>query len=167
MVYKWKFQPKGKVSAQAAGECIENIAKRNKGTITARLVLNEAHSKRSPLHNLFEWDDTVAAEKYRETQVQQILIQLVVVQKRKDSEEPLRIRAFVSVEEKESIHYTPLARAMSRPQLRQQLIIRALAEIKVWREKYKELEELSVIFKAIGSTIKAHSRKKTRRRKAG
>ena len=167
MVYKWKFQPRGNVSAQMAGECIEGIAKRNKGAITAKKVLAEARPKRSPLHPLFEWDDTVAAERYRETQAQTILVQLVVIHKGAKSEEPLRVRAFVSVEEKESIHYTPFERAMSRPQLRQQLILQALSEIKVWREKYKELEELSAIFEAIGSTAKVHSRKKTKRRKAG
>ena len=165
MVYKWKFQPRGNVNAQVAGECIEGIAKRNKGAITPKKVLTEARPKRSPLHPLFEWDDTVAAERYRETQASNILVQLVVVHKGAKSDELLRVRAFVSVEEKESIHYTPFERAMSKPQLRQQLLLQALAEVKIWREKYKELEEFSRVFEAIAKV--SVKQKKTRCRKAG
>jgi len=166
MVYKWKFQPKGNVSAQIAGECIERISKENKGAITAKKVVKEARPKKSPLHPLFEWDDSAAAKEYREMQAQQILVQLVVVQENGKNDEPVRVRAFVSVEEREGVHYTTFERAMSKPRLRQQLLLRALAEINIWRQKYKELEELSAIFEAIASTAKGRSRTK-RRRKAG
>ncbi len=166
MVYKWKFQPKGNVSAQVAGECIEQIAKKNRGAITAKAIVKEAKAQRSPLHNLFEWDDTVAAKNYREEQARQILVQLVIVQKGKKDKELLRVRAFVSVEEKRDIHYTPFERAMSKPHLRQQLLQQALSEINTWREKYRELEELSGIFDAIAK-VTTKQKKRILRRKAG
>jgi len=166
MIYKWKFQPKGNVSAQAAGDCIEQIAKKNRGAITAKAIVKEAKAKKSPLHNLFEWDDTVAAKNYREEQARQILVQLVIIQKGKNNKDLLKVRAFVSVEEERGIHYTPFERAMSKPHLREQLLLQAMGELQNWQQKYEDLKELSRIFAAIAE-VAAEQQKKIKRRKAG
>ena len=129
MIYKWKFQPKGKVSAQIAGKCIEKITKKHKGRVTPKMILDEARMKRHPLHACFEWDDGIAAEKYREQQAQRILVQLVIVEGKEQDETPIKVRAFVSVEENDNTHYTTFKRAMTDPQLRGQILTRALAEL--------------------------------------
>ena len=36
-----------------------------KNNLTAREIVEEARKKNSPLHDFFEWDDSIAAEKYR------------------------------------------------------------------------------------------------------
>lgn len=43
------------------------------GAVTAGLLLAEARDKRNPLHEYFEWDDTVAGEKYRLSQAQEMI----------------------------------------------------------------------------------------------
>jgi hypothetical protein len=51
-------------SAQAVGERLEALRKKA-AALTPELVLSDAKSTRSPLHRYFEWDDTLAAQKYR------------------------------------------------------------------------------------------------------
>ena len=44
------------------------------GEITAQLVLTQAEDEASPLHRYFEWDDGVAAQKYRLMQAMNMLM---------------------------------------------------------------------------------------------
>lgn len=39
--------------------------RRKTGCITAQAVINAARNPKSPIHDLFEWDDKIASEKYR------------------------------------------------------------------------------------------------------
>lgn len=43
------------------------------GELTASGILEEAKKKTSPLHNLFEWDDSAAAHEYRLIQARKII----------------------------------------------------------------------------------------------
>lgn len=51
---------------------LEEIAQR-RGILTPLVVLDEARNPEHPLHGRFEWDDTVAAEKYRLEQAHQLI----------------------------------------------------------------------------------------------
>ncbi len=157
--YDWKFQPKGNVKAQVAGECIEKMNKANKGVTTAKMLVSAAKFKKHPLHNCFEWDDSIAGRKFREQQAQQIILQLVIVVDKPDSDVPRRVRAFVSVDEKDSIHYTTMSRAMGKADLRRQIIEQALSELNAFRHKYADLKELAEVFIAIDKADKKLSRK--------
>ena len=52
-----------KVSAQVVGDTLEEIAKT--GEITSAKFLDVSRPEDAPTHNLFEWDDSTAAERYR------------------------------------------------------------------------------------------------------
>lgn len=71
-----------KVSAEIVGAEMEKIEKRD-GEVTPKALLEEARSTNSPIHNLFDWNDTTAAEKYRLSQaglaIRQIKVQIVRV----------------------------------------------------------------------------------------
>jgi hypothetical protein len=56
----------------AKRKALENCADRN-GNIDPKDVVNAARSKKNPLHDSFEWDDSVAAEAYRITQAKDLL----------------------------------------------------------------------------------------------
>jgi len=47
--------------------------------LTATEVVNTAKDENNPLHSCFEWDDTVAGEKYREQQARQLINQFTVI----------------------------------------------------------------------------------------
>lgn len=66
------------------------------GKLTPRIVLEEARDPESPLHGRFEWDDTVAAEKYRLEQAHE-LITMVRVVYRDAKDKPQSVRAFHAV----------------------------------------------------------------------
>jgi len=52
---------------------MERIFK-ERGALTTALLVEEAEREDSPLHKFFEWDDTVAARKYRIVQATQMIM---------------------------------------------------------------------------------------------
>lgn len=52
---------------------LNRLAKKAKGRITPRDVVEAARSASSPLHGYFEWNDSEAAERYREIQARTLL----------------------------------------------------------------------------------------------
>lgn len=66
MVYEWKEAAQIKADAQKAGEMLENLEKTV--GLTPKNLVEASRDESAPLHNEFEWNDTKAAEKYRETQ---------------------------------------------------------------------------------------------------
>ena len=54
-------------------EALGSLLKRHK-TVTADLVIAEASKPTNPLHALFEWDDTIAAKKFREMQAYAMIL---------------------------------------------------------------------------------------------
>lgn len=148
--YAFKHASQLALDAQECGERIELIQNKH-GKITPQLVLDDARKKASPLHDGFEWDDTVAAEQHRLNQARFILRQIVIVSEPEDEEaEPTSIRAFVSVStEDEGKVYMPLTDAMENPESRQQIVSKAYNELQAWSDRYKALSEFGVVRKAI------------------
>lgn len=58
---------------KAAIQEINRLAKQNDGKITPLQLVEAAQDTDSPLHGYFEWDDTEAAQKYREAQARTLL----------------------------------------------------------------------------------------------
>ena len=52
---------------------LKRIASTRKGKITPQIVLANARNKKSVLHKYFDWDDTIAAKKYRLWQARQLI----------------------------------------------------------------------------------------------
>lgn len=82
--YQWKMKGfAGKINPEDA---LNEIKKAEVlfGKITAETVLNVAKDENSVLHGMFEWDDSLAAEKYRLSQARTIInnIEVRVVNER-------------------------------------------------------------------------------------
>ena len=84
------------VDAQAVGEALQNIDD-SLGTIRPSMVVNVAENPSSPLHTLFEWDDTEAAKEHRLHQARQVLGCLAYVVVTKPQHEPMEVRAIANV----------------------------------------------------------------------
>ena len=147
MVYKWRFIEYS-VNAQVVGETIEKIEQTH-GECTASLLLDEARSEKSNLHPLFEWDDTVAAEKYRLTQATKYITAIAVVFKDKKDNEPNTIRAFANVGAKNNGSFITMTKALSNEDSRQIVLKHALDELQSFKAKYQGLKEFINIFKEI------------------
>lgn len=73
---------------------ILSLAQAHGGFLTVDDVLQDARNASSPIHKNFEWNDTIAAEKYRRDQAR-TLIESVKI--RIDAPTPVTINALVSV----------------------------------------------------------------------
>lgn len=150
LIYEWK-QSRFPVKAQTAGEELERINKAY-GGIELKNVVNESRPKKSVLHKCFEWNDNVAAEKYRESQAGEIVRTIVTVPSETDKTEP--IRAFVSViTSNERVAYIGITEAMNNEDYSNQILQKALSELQTFKRKYQSLSELKNLFLAINNLV--------------
>jgi hypothetical protein len=148
MIYRWKNQSLGQVPAQIVGEEIQRITVQNGGCIKPHNIVAHAQAVTSPIHRCFEWNNKLAAEKYRIEQAKYMLRSIVVVQQVPD-DEPLLVRAFVSIKKNDEPVYTSIHRAVNDPEQWEFVLASAYEELKAWRQKYKDLQQFANIFDLI------------------
>ena len=114
--------------------------------LTAEGVVNLARNEDSILHEMFEWDDSVAAEKYRNQQARQIItsIQVNVIA---DEERPKQVRAFVTT--KKDTFYEPIEKVVKDTDKYALLLERAYKELNAIKLKYSTLIEIQELLKDI------------------
>ena len=159
---RWKAAPGAMFKdeqAQAYGRQIEAIARRD-GYVTPELVVEEAREESSPLHPAFEWDESVAAERWRMSQARNLMNHLVVVVRVDHTEKEVKglynVRVVVDAESQETEPgYVTYDVAVQNKGYREQILRRALAEMQSWRERYQELRELTGVFRAIARASRA------------
>lgn len=134
---KWRFDGYFKADAQKI------YAEIGEEKITPEQVLEKARDENTELHKCFEWDDGVAAEKYRLSQAETIIRMLVVPVEKKGTQ----IRAFSLTSE--TRNYQPTRLLLQQPDEYKAQLERAKAELKAFRQKYKNLQELFEIFAEI------------------
>jgi hypothetical protein len=152
VIYEWRTGARQSVDAQKAGERLERLRAKH-GGLTAQIVVADARSMRSPLHDDFEWDDERAAHEFRLEQARDMLANVTVRYEQHTEAQPVRAFLVVSVggENKYESTYT----VMSDVALRQQVLIRALRELESWRKRYADLEEFASLFSAIEPVLAA------------
>lgn len=127
---------------------LKRIAKENGGLLQPETVVEEARPASSPLHNRFQWDNSIAAHEYRIWQARQLIRVCVDVIPGTDKISEV----FVSLSpdrERESGGYRVMAEVLSDSDLRNQMLSDALDELELFREKYRKLKELAAVFSAI------------------
>lgn len=118
------------------------------GGLTPALVLDRARDPRTALHSLFEWDDSVAGERYRLLQAQNLIRVVATIIPVNDGQ-PVRVRAYVSLgSERGEGFYRPMRLVMADPKLRAQAVADALAEFEAFQRKWQHLDELASFFEA-------------------
>ena len=139
--YKYKDRAFTAVKAQIAGDALDDLFEKNDGVVVPATVVRAAKPKRSPIHNCFEWDNNVAAHKYREVQAGYLLRSIVVVHEQDDEDvEPMLIRAFVSVESEEGRYYTTINRAFSNDEIYDNVEHQAYEDYMALYHKYKNIK---------------------------
>ena len=128
-----------KADAETVYAELEQIAERTPQNI---VDYAEAHPK-SELHKCFTWDDSKAANEFRKQQARRV-IQLLVFQDEKE-EEPTKIR----VMQRASESYEPVKMIVRDKDEYKALLARAKAELKAFKERYKNLVELEQILELI------------------
>lgn len=166
--WKWKMPVSPEVVGNELGKIEEEY-----GQVTPAIVVEVAQSGSNPMHPLFTWDDSIAGKKYRLTEAQYVLRNLVI---RRDAESASdeapryrSIRAFLSVPQDEIIEapedgdeempqqrmvYLSAQMALSDPQKRAYILDEARRALSAWRNRYDALSEFADLFVAIDDTLR-------------
>lgn len=134
----WRIQGYYKADAQKVAEEI------GFGKFTPMEVLEKAKDETTELHKCFEWNDSIAAEKYRLEQAKNIIRMLVY---EKETKEQAVVRYYAKTETKHV--YQPTKQFLVQEDEYQGLLRRALAELEAFKNKYHTLTELESIFDAM------------------
>lgn len=157
MVYQWRPGSRfSTVDAQTAGERLAKLEEQN-GQLTAQIVVDDARPEAAPLHSIFEWDDSIAAEKYREEQARHVIRSVVVTEIIPNQQRP--VRAFVHIQKQEDVRstsertYANTMKVFQDEELREQVIKRARRELMGWHQRYNEFVEFSQTVAAIEKEV--------------
>lgn len=135
---KWKVDGIFKADAN---ECYREISSLEQ--ITPKAILDFARDENSELHKCFEWDNDLAAEKYRTIQAGNVIRMLYVEPKSEDAP-PVRALSITS-----NTVYQPTRTFLKNQNEYEDLLKRALSELESFRLKYKTLSELEQVFEQI------------------
>lgn len=154
MVYQWRQPIYPKVSAQDAGEHIEELRNQH-GEVTAQMLVDDARPEDAVLHPCYEWDDAKAANKYRLHQSKQVMSNLMIISL-SDNQPINPTRGFVNITARnEKASYQPLEIALSDDEMKYQVLKNAASEFKAYLRKYKDLIDVSKLVKGILSEMSA------------
>jgi hypothetical protein len=134
----WKID---KYKANATDAYAE-ISKLNE--ITPQNVVDLARNEDSVLHSDFEWNDSVAGEKYRKIQAQE-MIRMFVFTPVKEKNEPTRV---FEISTQKNV-YKPTKMIVKNEDEYQSLLKMAMQELNNFKRKYQRLTELEEVFRAI------------------
>lgn len=152
MIYQWSV-PVYPVDAQKAGMELEKIAKKH-GSLKPSYIVEESRGAGAALHKCFEWNNRIAADKYRFRQAQDMLRNIVAV-KIGQIETPLPIRAFVNI--RQDHEYVPVIHVLNTPVLRENMLNSAMRELESFRRKYNAIESLSELMASIDRSIRDYN----------
>ena len=142
-----RFQQGYEKDPEIVGRHLEMLRKRNKGELTPEVVLDDAKHDNSPLHSFFEWDETEAARQYRLQQARGLIRAVVAVYAR-ENKDPIKAKAYVHISSPKP-HYRETVDALSKQATRTAVLQRAWSELQAWKNRYKDLEELSGLISVI------------------
>lgn len=144
-MYLFKNGSRHRVSAQIAGETCAELAKN--GKLTARNLVEVSRPEGSPLHGEFEWNDSEAAERWREQQARVLIASIVYVDEQSSgSSEPVRAYFNLRVFDPEYESIETIIRSKDKYA---DLMERAIRELQAFREKYRVLASLAPVFDVI------------------
>lgn len=161
MVYEWRTDIPRQIraSAQKAGEICEELER--SGGLTPERLVDVSRAEDAPLHGEFEWNDDVAAEKYRVEQARSLIRCLIV---RQDPAEEERrtvtvkppARAFFNLTRGQG--YESVARIVQSKDKMARLLGNAFRDLRSFRQKYDALQELNQVMGAIDDTLDRRAR---------
>lgn len=134
----WKMN----IFSANAERCYQEILSIGK-TATPQQILDYARNPNSELHKCFEWDDTVAAEKYRLQQARNVVCHLVHVEDKQPVPQKIRLL------QRASDGYMPVQMIVRNKTEYENLLARARAELRAFKQRYHTLVELEEILALI------------------
>ena len=141
--------------AQVAGDELERVRKKNGGAFTPEDVVEASRPKRAKLHKSFEWDDSIAGERFRVEQAKSIVRSIRPV---KVKGEPTVPRSFTSVrrqDEPKKREYRKTEVVMAEPLSRDEILMNCLSQLMTWRRRWAEYNELAEAVELVQKATKS------------
>lgn len=133
-IYQWNVVGLYKTDPNVAAEVMHGLAEQ--GKLNKKELVEVSRPEEAPLHKDFEWDNEVAAEKYREHQAQNMIHNLTVVSE-SVPEEPAR-RVFFNILS-EGPKYETLETIMTRKDSVEALKKQCLKDLIAFKVKYQRI----------------------------
>lgn len=140
--YSWNITGfYNKFDANEVGRELEKIE-----NLTPENVVDVARNENNVMHDMFEWDDSIAGEKYRKTQASRILaaIQVKIIV---DNEPNKQVRAFVTT--KRDSNFKPIEKVVKNVDQYALLLDKAYRELNYIKIKYENLKEIQELLENI------------------
>lgn len=143
---KYVPMPSAKISVSQAriiGAEIDRLTK-TRGCAKPEWIVDDARDENHPMHDMFTWDDSEAAEQWRLEQARSLVRQVRVVFTEQPKREPLVIRAFMSVkasDDEKSFDgrgYVPMYQVLQREDYKKQILNNAMQELREWKKRYED-----------------------------
>ena len=153
--------------AQVYGEFLWQIREENGDTLSPHTVVEKAKPRTSPIHDFFEWNNGVAAEKYRIWQARNLIGRIEIVVESDGEKDQIRAFHNITVKETEDGRergYVTITDIKQNQEYLEIVLENALNEIKSWQKRYSQykrlrpFKQLSPVFKAIKQTVVKEAR---------
>ena len=145
-----KYKTTNKITKERIQEILR-IKKQN--GLTAENVINEAKKKKNVLHQLFDWNNTEAAEKWRLHQARVFIneIKIIIDTKEYYAFENVSINISSTTKDDTVREYKETLEITNNNDWRQQIIKTAYSQLLYWKNKYEQynLTEFLPIIKEI------------------
>lgn len=114
------------------------------GELTPQVVVDAARDESHPLHNRFEWNDTIAAEAHRRSQAAELIRSVKVIYTETPDGEERKVRAWSATEAPTNC-YQPTEEVMADGFGRKLLLRQAERDMLQIKRKYGHLQEFATI----------------------
>lgn len=117
-----------------------------KKLLVPREIVARASDPSHPLHDRFEWDDSVAADAWRTDQARTLIQQFYTIERA--TQKPIRVWISLNADRRTG-GYRESVDVMNDPQLRAQFLATAIDDLSAWARTYGALLELQPVFDAL------------------
>ena len=143
--YSWNITGYYRQDANEVGRELEKIE-----VLIPENVVNVARNENNILHDMFEWDDTIAGERYRRVQASKIIanISVKVIAENKPNK---LVRAFVTT--KKNSGFKPIETVVKDVDQYALLLGKAYRELNYIKAKYESLKEIQELLENIPEVL--------------
>jgi hypothetical protein len=154
-MYRWSNKGlESIVPAKTFGKWLKALPNQNPKTI-----VEEASNPESPAHDLFEWDDSKAANEYRLVRARVLLGSFIIETEITTIKNKKKIIDVPFVTRSAPGKYEITSKAMKDIDKRDFILQEALAEFRRLRTRYSHLSELALVFAAMDEVEVLRKRK--------
>lgn len=125
------------IKKNIVADILKEISERD-GVLKPDAVVDEARLETSPIHDLFDWNDSTAGEKYRLWQARQLIATVRVEYLDREVDAYYNVK----LETVPQQGYYPVEQVITNERMYQDVLETAITELKYWHDKYKEIKEL-------------------------